>query len=436
MREMSKEEKKEKPVGSRTKLLGAIALIVIIAAAGYYYTTLQGPAAPAGKDAIVIGFPASLTGRYELLGKQGLNGLQMWAETVNKTGGITVKDLNRKLPVKIVYYDDRSDKDTAVRLAEKLIVEDKADFIFPPYSSGLTLATSPISEKYKRVSFAWGASADEIWQQGYKYVVGVYTPAALYHASAMDLFAQKYPKGKIALIAEDEAFSVASDKGAEGKAKELGLEVVYKDRYPQNPTDLSPILLKIKDVKPDGVFVSGHLKDNILFVKQLAELKVDVKLVSIVSGSAASSFGKDTGGGADYTFAPSQWEAVKIDPNKIPDWAGPKASPKDWAEQFKAKYGYEADYRAAGSYAGAVILQVAVEKAGSLDSDKVREALVGMDVTTLFGKFKVDPATLNQVGHQMVLIEWINAKKVVVYPAEFAEGQPVVPMPAWAARTK
>ncbi len=434
---MSKEEKKEKPARPQTKVLGIIALIIIVAAAGYYYT-LQGPTAPSptGKETIIVGFPASLTGRYELLGKQGLDGLQIWAETVNKTGGIFVKDLNRKLPVKIVYYDDRSDKDTAVRLTEKLIVEDKADFIFPPYSSGLTFATSPISEKYHKLSFAWGASADEIWTQGYRYVVGVYTPAALYHASAMDLFAQKYPKGKIALIAEDEVFSVASDKGAEARAKELGLQVIYKDRYPQNPTDLSPIFFKIKELKPDGIFVSGHLKDNVLLVKQLVELKVDMKFVSIVSGSSATSFGKDTGGAADYTFAPSQWEAVQTDPAKIANWAGPKISPKEWAVQFKAKYGYEPDYRAAGSYAAAVILQVAVEKAGSLDSDKVREALVGMDVTTLFGKFKVDPATLNQIGHQMILIEWLQSKKVVVYPSDFAEGQPVIPMPMWESRGK
>jgi len=437
---MSKEEKKEKPAKPSTaRILGIIALIAILAAAGYYYTTLQAPAAPTSpkvpaKDAIVVGFPASLTGRYELLGKQGLNGLQMWAEQVNKTGGIFVKEYNKKLPVKIVYYDDRSDKDTTVRLMERLIVEDKADFVFPPYSSGLTFATSPISEKYKRLAFAWGASSDDIWQQGYRYVVGVYTPAAQYHYSALDLFAKNYPKAKIALVAEDEVFSVASDKGAEAYAKKLGLEVVYKDRYPQNPTDLSPILLKIKDIKPDGIFVSGHLKDNVLFVKQLAELKVDVKFVSVVSGAAATSFGKDTGKASDYILAPSQWEVVQIDPGKIPNWAGVKISPKDWAAEFKAKYGYQPDYRAAGSYAAAVILQVAVEKAGSLDSEKVRDAIVGLDVTTLFGKFKVDPTTLNQIGHEMVLIQWLGGKKVVVYPPEFAEGKPVISMPMWAER--
>jgi len=431
-------EKKEKPQRSRTKILGIIVLILIVSAAGYYYTTLQGPAtpSPAGKESIIIGFPASLTGRYDLLGRQGLNGLLLWAETVNKTGGIFVKDFNRKLPVKIIYYDDRSDKDTAVRLTEKLIVEDRADFIFPPYSSGLTFATSPISEKYHKLSFAWGASSDEIWAQGYKYVVGLYTAGSLFHATALDLFAEKFPKGKIALVAEDEVFSTASDKGAEARAKDLGLQVVYKDRYPQNPTDLSPILLKIKDLKPDGVFVSGHLKDNILFIKQLAELKVDVKFVSIVSGASATTFWNATAGAADYIFAPSQWEAVKMDPSKIPNWAGPKLSAQEWAAQFKAKYGYEPDYRAAASYAAAVILQTAVEKAGSLDSDKVREALIGMDVTALFGKFKVDPATLNQVAHQMVLIQYLQGKKVVVYPPQFAEGQPTVPMPTWASRAR
>ncbi len=431
---MSKKEE-HKPGRAQTKTLGLVALIVIVAAAGfYYYSTLQAPMAPKGRESIIVGLSASLTGKYELLGKQGLNGLQMWAETVNKTGGIFVKDLNAKLPVKIVYYDDRSDKDTALRLAEKLIVEDKADFIFPPYSSDLTIATSPISEKYRKLSFAWGAASDEIWGRGYKYVVGVYTPASQYHASAMELFAQKYPNGKIALIAQDDIGNAMVDKGAEARAKELGLQIIYKDRYPQNPTDLSPIMLKIKELKPDGVFASGLLKDNLLFTRQLAELKVDVKFVSIVSGGAATSFGKESGGAGEFIFAPSQWEAIEIDPSKISNWAGPKISPKELAVQFKAKYGYEPDYRAAGSYAGAVIMQAAVEKAGSLENDKVREVLVGMDITTLFGKFKVDPSTLNQIGHQMLLVQWINGKKVVVFPSESAEGQPVIPMPGWESR--
>ncbi len=418
-----------------TRALGTLALVVIIGAAGYYYyTTLQAPAPPA-KEAIMVGLSASLTGRYELLGKQGLNGLQMWAEGVNDQGGIFVKELGRKLPVKVIYYDDRSDKDTALRLTEKLIVEDKVDFVFAPYSSELAFAAAPISEKYHKLSFPWGASSDEIWAQGYKYVVGVYTPTSGTHISALDLFAQKYPKGRVALVTQEDIASVAAERGAEARAKALGLQV-FKDRYPTVPTDLSPILLKIKELKPDGVFVSGHLPDNVLFLKQMAELRVDVKFLSIFSGAAASSFGQQIGGVAEYIFAPSEWEAVDIDPGKITNWAGSKVPPKEWAAQFRARYGYAPDYRAAGSYGAAVILQTAIERAGSLDNDKMREALAGMDVTTLFGRFKVDPATMIQVGHEMVLSQWLQSKKVVVYPPQFAEGQPVIPAPTWEARGK
>lgn len=426
--------------GAITKTTGILALVVLVVASvgAYYVYTPQAPTAPEkpAREAILVGYPASITGRFETLGKQGLHGIQMWAEDVNKQGGIFVKEYGKKIPVKVVYFDDKSDKDTTLRLTERLILEEKADFLFSPYSSGLAFAAAPIAEKQKKIMLAWGASSDDIWTQGWKYIVGIYTPASLYQASALEFLKSKIPKARVAFITEDEIFSVSSHKGGQAKAKELGFEIVYVDRYPQNPTDLSPILLKLKEIKPDAIFADGHLKDNVLIVKQLAEYKVDVKLISITSGAAAATFWKDVGPSTEYVLAPSQWEPVEMDPTKIPNWFGEKISPRKWADKFKERWGYEPDYRAASAIGAALTLHAAIEKAGSIDTEKVRTALTELDIVTILGRYKVDPNTLNQIGHEMLLVQWIKGKKVVVGPPEFAEATPVYPIPMWEERAK
>jgi len=396
-------------------------------------------AKPAGPEEIVIGYPASLTGKFEQLGKAGLNGLQLFEEWVNtEEGGIEVKDLGRKLPVRIVFADDKSEKETAIRLFEKFIKEDGAQFMMASYSSGLTLAQAPIAEANKILTFGWGAASDHIWQQGFKYVVGPITPSSLYDSTILDLLTTLDPKPKrLAVIYKDNPFTTAIAEGTTARAKELGFEVVFSDKYPEDATDLSPILLRAKDSNPDVLFVESHFQDGALAAKQVAEMQFDIALPVYGSASATTKWADQLGEAAEYTVGSSQWEPnMPIDKALFDDprWYGPKMSPSEWAEWFKSKYDYTPDFRAMQMFASALALKAAIEKAGTLDTDAVRAAIQELEIITTFGRFKVDPKTLKQIGHSMVAIQWQGGKKVVIAPPEFKTGDVVYPVPAWSER--
>lgn len=381
-------------------------------------------------EEIVIGLPASLTGQFEALGKQGLDGLNMFADWVNnEKGGIDVG--GTMLPVRIVFGDDRSDKDTALRLFEKLVNEDGAHFMFASYSSGLTLAQAPLSEQLDVVTMAWGASSDDIWQQGFTRVVGVYTPASQYDHSLLEFVVNADPAAEtVAIVYKDDPFTVSEAEGAFAKAEELGLEVVFFDKYPVEAIDLSPILTQAWDQNPDVILVSAHFQDGALAAQQMNELGITPMAASFGSGAATTGWWDQLAESAQATFGPAQWEPSQaVDPAAFDadNWVGPQLTPEEFTQQFADEFGYEPDYRGGLVFHAGLALMQAIENAGTLDTEAVIEAFKSLDIQSFGGGFDVDPETLNQIGHAMVTIQWQDGEKVIIAPAEYANAEAVYP---------
>lgn len=392
-------------------------------------TTTEGTAEELPQE-IVIGIPASLTGQYEALGKQGLDGLNMWANWVNdEKGGIDVG--GTMLPVRIVYGDDRSDKDTALRLFEKLVQEDGAHFMFASYSSGLTLAQGPLMEQLDVATMAWGASSDDIWQQGFTRVVGVYTPASQYDHSLLDFVTEAEPAAEtVAIVYKDDPFTVSEAEGAQAKAEELGLDVVFFDKYPVEATDLSPILTQAWATDPDVVLVSAHFQDGALAARQMDELGITPMAASFGSGAATTDWWDELGESAQATFGPAQWETSQaVDPAAFDadNWVGPEISSEEFTQMFADEFGYEPDYRGGLVFHAGLALMQAIEDAGTVDTAAVIDAFKELDIQTFGGGYAIDPETLIQVGHDMVTIQWQDGEKVIVAPSEFANAEPVYP---------
>lgn len=399
-----------------------IILLVAIGGAGYYFLTM--PAGPKVAGVIKIGCTSSLTGKLAVEGGRQINGLILWSEWVNNHGGVKIGD--KRYNVSIVYYDDQSSKDLVITLYEKLVTEDKVDFLISPYSSGLAFTASAIAEKYHKVMVVTGAASDSIFQQGYKYIVQVYTPASLYLRSTIDLLLKKDPTAKkVAIPYEDELFSATAASGAKSYAEGKGLEVVYFDKYPSGVTDLSPLLSKIKAIGPDIIVGGGHFADGVLLVKQLKELGVNVKLISLLVAPPEDKFYEALKESANYVMGPSQWEPDV----KYPVEYGPKV--EEFVKMYEEKWKERPTYHSAGGFAAGLYLQAALERAGALDSDKVREAFNTLDLKTFFGALKIDPATGLQIGHEMVLIQWIDGSRYTVWPAEAATREAVYPKPSW-----
>ena len=174
---------------------------------------------------VLVGGAISQTGRYaEPAGRQ-VNSIKLWVDEVNARGGL----LGRK--VKLILLDDKSDTQTAIKLYEKLITEDKVEVLLAPYSSGITEAVANVNERYKMPFVAYGAASTPIWEKGRKYIFNIIAFAEDYQKGAVHLAKQIGVK-RAAIIGEDSLFPRMSAKGAKDWAKKLGIEIVVEENYP------------------------------------------------------------------------------------------------------------------------------------------------------------------------------------------------------------
>ncbi len=395
------------------------------------------PKAEEVKEAVIkLGAPISLSGKFAKEGQMSLWGMQVAVKWVNeKYGGIKIGDKTYKL--ELVVYDDESKKETVQSLVERLATVDKVKFILAPYSSGLTLAAAPIAEKYGVLMNSHGGASDYIFEQGYRFVVQTLSPASKYQTGFLDMIKAIDPDAKrLALVYEDKEFSRAVHKAAKEYAEKLGFEIVYEKTYPAGVRDLSPILNELKAAKPDVIIGGGHFADGQLLASQLAELNINVKAVSILVAPALPAFYEALGTKAEGISAPAQWElGVTYSPEVAKklgvEWFGP--TQEEFVKMFKEIAGEDKQpsYHAAEAAAAVLSYAKAIEKAQSLDPEKVRDAMDDLEFMCLYGLWKIDPETGKQIGHEMVIIQWQNGEKKIIWPKEAANAEPCYPMPTW-----
>ena len=388
-------------------------LAVVITALGVLGVSLlasaQGP--------VRIGASLSLTGTYAKLGKNQHEGYQLCQKDLNAKGGI----LGRK--VEFVVYDDQSMPPTGVRLYEKLITEDKVDAVMGPYSSPITEAVANVTEKYKKVMVSPLAATTSIFKKEprRKYIFMVISPAEVYLEGLIDMAAKRGLK-TVVIVNEDTLFSKAAAAGAADLAKKKGMQVVFQEAYPKGNTDFSALLTKIKATNPDVIAAATYFDDAVAMTRQMRELNVNPKMYGVTVGGDLPEFYDTLKGNAEYIYGATQWEPVLNYPGN-----------KEWFEAYKAEFKHEPSYHSAAGYAGCVIYAEGVKRAGSLDPEKVREALLKLEMRTMFGDYKVDQDGF-QLAHKMVTFQWQKEKKVVVWPDDLAQGKVQFPTPAWNAR--
>jgi branched-chain amino acid transport system substrate-binding protein len=375
--------------------------------------------AAAAQPPIRIGASLSLTGTYAALGQNQHRGYQLCVKHVNEKGGV----LGRK--VEFVLYDDQSQPATGVRLYEKLITQDKVDVIMGPYSSAITEAVANVNEKYKLPMVAPMASTTSIFKKGRKFVFMVQSPAEVYLEGLIDMAARNGLK-TAAFVYEDTLFpkaSVSVPGAAVELAKKKGLQVVFVEAYPKGNTDFSAILTKIKALKPDILGAATYFDDAVAITRQMRELDVNPRMYGVTVGGDLPKFYELLGKNAEFVYGATQWE---------PELPYPGA--KEFTNAYKKEFpGADLSYHSAGGYAGCQILVEAIRRAGSLDGEKIREQILKMDFNTVYGGFKVDQDGF-QVSHKMVMFQWQDGRKVIVWPEELAAGKARFPTPPWSQR--
>lgn len=393
--------------------------------------TEQAPAAP---EKIVIGHPAALSGKYAKAAEQAVGGIKAAVEWVNSShGGVDVG--GTKVPLEYQFYDCESRKESVTSLLERLITTDKVNFTFAPYSSGLTLAGAPVAEKYGVIYMDHGGASDKIFEQGFEYVVQTIGPGSKYHAGTLDMVRQVDPDAnRLALAYEDSEFARSVMDGAKAHAEELGFEIVFERTYPAGVTDLTPLLSDLKSVEADIVLGGGHFEDGQLFNRQMADLDINPKLLSLIAAATLPAFGEALGELAEGVMGPSHWEyGVTFSAESAAaegyDWIGP--SQDEFVALFKQAAGdITPDYHAAEAAAAVLALVKGIESTGTVETDPVRQALGDLTFMSFYGSWDID-GTGKQVGHSMVDVQWQGGERMIVWPEAAKTADVVYPKPAF-----
>lgn len=391
------------------------------------------PIAAQAQDTITLGAALSFTGKYSTNGKHTKNGYELAVTKVNEMGGVKIGGKVYKLAVK--YYDDESIPARGAQLVERLVKQDGVKFMLGPYSSGMTKAMAPVTEKYGVPMVEGNGASRSLFNKGYKYLFAVLSTSEQYLAESINLAAANAKKiGKkpsdlrVALAMENDPFSQDIRAGVIDDAKRHGMKIVIDDKLPKELNDMTATLTKAKALKPDILVVSGHSKGAALAIRQVSEMKVDVPMLAMTHCEAAKVQDKFPGK-SDFTLCATQWASTLTYEDK---WFG---SAKQYADLFRNTYeGYTVvPYQAAESTASVLVYVDALQRAGSLDQKAVRDALAATDMQTFYGNVKFSAAG-NNIAKPMVLRQIINGKYVVVAPAKWAEKPVVFPMPVWAKR--
>ena len=386
-------------------------------------------------NVIKIGMTISLSGKFDEEGKQALCGIKAAIDWYNNNGGIEVGGQTYKL--QLVYYDDTSDKNQVTSLYSRLIDQDQVDFLLAPYSSGLTAAAAGVANDKHVLMLSHGGASDSIFEQGYQYVVQVLSPASKYFQSSIDLISEKIPDAKIAFIYEDASFSSAVIAGAKAYAQQKGLDIVYENKYSKDTQDFSSYIQAAMNAGANVLLGGGHFKDGKALVGQAYNMGWHLKFIGILVAPAQPAFYDELQDAANGVTYPAQWAmGLGYSPDMAQQlglpWAGP--TEEEWLNLFNQECPDLANkpaYQAAEAGAAIVFLVEGIKAAGQIDSTAVRQAMNNLDLMTFFGHLKIDPQTGKQIGHDMVVVQWQNGEKKVVYPESVAQAEPIVPPPNW-----
>lgn len=399
--------------------VAAIVVIIVLAAVGaaWYYTSSTGPTS--SKTELTIGAAISLTGGNAETAQYQVNSWKLWAKQVNDNGGIYVKQLGKKLQVTFKLYDDQSDAARSVTLYEKLITDDKVDLIIGPYSSTITFAVAPIAEKYKMFMLTPTAGSDQIFHQGWKYVLELWPLASSTAGPVLDFMRTRGDIRNIAVINVAELLARSFASGFATASTAAGYNVVLRQEYPKGVADLKPLLLQIKALTPDAVIAGTFFEDNVLLTRQMAEVGLNAKMFYTYIGFDQPEYVGALRNMTNGIMGQLTWLRSL-----------PYAGVTDFYNAYQAAYNKRPIAEAATAYAACQIMQNAIEATGSIDSATLVNYIRSNQFSTIFGPVKYDANGIN-IYNTIYLGQWQNQQLQIIWPKNVTTATAVYPKPPW-----
>jgi branched-chain amino acid transport system substrate-binding protein len=362
-----------------------------------------------------------MTGKYGSLGSQVLAGYEYAIADINAAGGVYVAEYDAQIPLRLTYLDDESDPTKAVSKMETLYSEEEVIVYLGGAGSDMHAACAAIAEKnqvpYLGIAFAlW-----DIHQQGYQYLFSPFWKSPDMGTGVFEALNDMIPEGerptKVAIFQETTDWGIELGGLWSTHAPEYGYEVVVHEEYAPRTEDLSAMILKAKDAGAEALLALPSPPDGIALVKQMSELGYTPKFMLQIRAPDGWTWGEDLGSTGDYVVLCPGWH---------PGVNFPGAA--ELNEKYDADFGRPAEVLVGPAYAIVQIVADAIERAGTLDREAIRDAIAATDMTTVIG-----PVTFREDGTGDVLVplvQWQDGVQELVWPAEQATADlayPAVP---------
>jgi branched-chain amino acid transport system substrate-binding protein len=380
-------------------------------------------------DAIKIGVVLPITGREAKPGQYQREGIQVAIKKINDAGGVFVKQLNKKLPLREVFYDDGSDQARSPSLVERTMTTDNVVAVLGGYSTALGEAESVMPDRYKTPWITTGAAATTIFSHNYQWVFGTLSPTTLLGSTTAEFLGSLVDQGKlkkglkIAMAIENTDHGIDYGNGIKQWIKDHPgyFDVALSESFSLGGTDFSALLQKVKSSNADIFLADAHLADYIAMHRQYVQSGMYHEMISYGARGPEKDAKDALGDSVLYIFAGIWWSKNL-----------PYPQIKEFVNDYKTMFGREPDsWYPATAYDAVRVLSAAIEQAGSLDKTAIRDALRKTDLKdSLLPGQELKFESNGQVNLRFVIVQnQSDGKAPIVYPKDIATGEAIAPTP-------
>lgn len=365
-------------------------------------------------DTVKVGIVLPLTGPQAKFGEIEKYSFDLALEEINGAGGINGKKLE------LVMEDDTGRPDVGRSVVEKLITKDKVVMIGGGYSSSVTYAVAGVCQQNKMPFLVNTGSADKITTSGWDYIYRLNPPVSKYADAIETLLPEKVKPKTAAVLYENSLFGTQGAKSFGETCERLGIKVLLKEGYEHGGIDYKPVLVKIKQLNPDIVYMVSYIMDASLLMKQAKEMKLTPKMfIGGAAGFTLPEFEQNAGVASEKVISATLWHQVLPFPGAM-----------DYYKKFVARYNKPTEYHGAEAYAACYVIADVLKRAKSFKNTDIKQALAETDMMTAFGpvKFTTWDKMKNQNKVATYVVQWIDGKLELVWPVEYATKQFVYPV--------
>lgn len=367
---------------------------------------------------ITIGACFSITGKYAGLFKPMGDWENALVDVINERGGIYVKEYKTNLPIKVIWYDDKSDPTTTMKFYEKLITVDKVDLLLGATTSPQGMASAQVAEKYEIPIVLTASNDPVIFSKGFKWITSALDTGISWSKWYFEMLKKQTDAKRIAMVGEDTIFALGVRKGVQQMSKDLGLELVFDKLAPADTKDFTPMIVELKKLNPDVVYVSSFVPFLVTFTKQALQQGLRPKAFHGATGGNTSFLEAIGAKEVNYMTGEHYWvPGLRFEGWELFEEIAKRAkvNPLDFPSGPPCNFGAHQ------------VLFKAIEIAGTLDRKKIQQTLETAKFKIMGGPWYRKPdgaGTFNPFP-----IQYVDGKVYALYPPDVTMRKFVYPKP-------